>query len=106
LSDMAKKRKIVGIDPGRDAPAARGGVDREAGEQKQGEDDGLREWFLNEYARYWYWVLSLAVNIFLGLQIWVLDRELVGLLGAVTFEAAAFLIEFLIYRRLWRAEED
>lgn len=91
---MARKRKIT--------------VEREIGVQEPQEelpekykDQSWGDWARGTYAKWWYVLLSITADLFLGLEI---ARHLTGALGValpiiVVLSLAA--IELYLYHRLW-----
>jgi hypothetical protein len=98
---MAKKRLIVESETGRVARET-----EEQREEREKKEQSTREWFLKDYARWWYALLCVAICAFGGLQIIWLDHGAVGTIAVIAFEAAAIVIEFLVYLRIWRKEEQ
>jgi len=98
---MAKKRMIVESDTGRAARET-----DEQREEREKKDQELREWFLKDYARWWYVLLCLAICAFGGLQILWLNYGAIGTIAMIAFEAAAIVIEYLVYRRIWQKEDE
>lgn len=99
---MAKKRRIAESEEGRAA--------REAQEQREDEkkrnEQSLRHWLVKDYARRWYVVLCLAIDIFGGLQFGYLGIGALGIVVVIAFEAAALVIEYFVYRHIWQEEEE
>ena len=98
---MAKKRRIIESESGRAA--------RESEEKRETtvtrKSQGIGEWFRSTYARYWFTLLSIAADVFGGLQIVSLVSGGLGVIAALVFEAAAIVFEIFLYRRLWPKEE-
>ncbi len=85
---MAHKRKLV-VE--RKAP--------DAEEEDQPKELGWRDWLLRRYARSWYWigVMFLDVVIFFQAQ-WSFGIDLVG---ASMLAALAILVELYIFIKIW-----
>jgi hypothetical protein len=66
----------------------------------------MGEWARDTYARYWFTFLSIAADVFGGLQIVSLVSGALGVIALLAFEVAAIIIEILLYRRLWPKEEE
>jgi hypothetical protein len=75
-------------------------------ELDEDRSEAFGEWLKGTYSRYWYGLACLMVDIFVPIEVAnrfqspllpiVLIILLVGLIGA----------EFIIYRRIWKAEEE
>ena len=66
-----------------------------------------REWFFYDGAKWWVGLGFLIVDVWVGGS-WFTDASFSGLrvLGAVLCLAAAFYLELLLYRYLWRRPSD
>jgi hypothetical protein len=51
-------------------------------------------------------LLCLAICAFGGLQILWLNYGAIGTIAMIAFEAAAIVIEYLVYRRIWQKEDE
>lgn len=85
---MAHKRKLV---MERKAP--------EVEEEDQPQELGWKDWLLRRYARSWYWigVMFIDVVIFLETQ-WFLGLDLAG---ASALTALSLLVELYIFIKIW-----
>jgi len=76
--------------------------------QEQGAPPPPRrsEWVREDLARQYYYLLCLAIDVFVPLQIlqWVPGPA--GFTVVFVFLAIAILAEFYVYRRLWPREEE
>ncbi|MDD1770836.1 MAG: hypothetical protein LUO79_07105 [Methanomassiliicoccales archaeon] len=99
---MAKKRRIVESESGRAARESEDDWEKEQTRRSRSFGDWARQY----YARYWYAILSVAIDVFGGLQLtWSISGE-VGTIAAIIFEGVAIVVEILVYQRLWPEEEE
>jgi len=79
-----------------------------AGEPDSEEEDEepLGEWLIGTYARWWYGLACLVVDLFVPLE--VAHRFPSPLLPIVLIVLYVCLVaaEYVIYRRIWRPEEE
>ncbi len=67
---------------------------------KQVKDQSLGEWARRDYARYWFWVISIAVDGFVGMYLATASGG-IALPVVSLFLVAAVGLEYYLYRRLW-----
>ncbi len=94
---MAKKRRIIESESGRAARESEEKQETEVGRKGQ----SMGEWFRSTYAKYWFVILSIAADVFGGLQFASLLSGSLGVIAALVFLAAAIVVEILLFRRLW-----
>jgi len=64
------------------------------------KDIGWKEWLKVDFARYWFVIMALAVDVFFGMEATKMISG-VGWLGPAIFLAIAMPIEVFIYLYLW-----
>jgi hypothetical protein len=63
-------------------------------------DIGWKEWLIQDFARYWFVTIALAVDVLFGLEV-MTSVSGAGLLGFVIFFAIVIPAEAFIYLILW-----
>ena len=62
-----------------------------------------REWFIEDYARYWYVIGAIALDVFVGFglaQAYHVE-DAAGMIGIVSILIVLLVGEYLLFTRLW-----
>lgn len=97
---MAQKRRLE-VEPGKRPEEGPERRDKEV--PAKFRDMGWRDWALKEYARYWYFLGCVFVDIIFTLEVARVSPPSVAAVTPVVFLAAAVAAEFVLYRWLWRS---
>ncbi len=61
------------------------------------------DWLKNEYAQYWYWIVVLAMDVFLLMDVVQRYhvRDAIGLVATLAVFVGAVSIEYLLFVKIW-----